>query len=173
MAAWMSLEHPITRRTLLDPAYTLITVGAKTFDAGQGYYILSISMEPPDDPEQARDEVFAALSQRWTGRGGEPLEAPQLQAALDAIADRIASGETSAKKAFKEVKKHCQKRDIVGGAVSMMLYRTPAGQLPDTSAFQAPSEAYLLAVGQGSGDLGEATGVTYTALLVVAASEAE
>ncbi len=172
-AAWMSLEHPISRRTLLDPAYTMITLGAKAFDAGQGYSILSISMEPPDDPEQARDEVFAAISQQWAGRGGEPLEAPQLQAALDAIAGRVAGGETSAKKAFKEVKKLCAKREIVGGAVSMMLYRTPAGQLPDTSAFQVPSEAYFLAVGQGSGDLGEDRGVTYTALLVVAASEAE
>jgi hypothetical protein len=168
-AAWLALEHPISRSALLDPKVVSVAFGAA--DRGDIRSILLVPMEAVPDALSARDQAFADLSSRMSSKGAK--EAPKLEAELSAVAAKIASGKMPFKKFFTPVRKLAKEGSLISGAVNGTALAVPPGQTGDVSDFEIPAGSRYLAVGSAVGDLGKKGGVQYTVLLVVVAKKAK
>ncbi len=148
----------------------MLAVGADV--AEFGYWIAATVIEPVPDPQAAKAQAKAYIIESIWARP-EPLPAPGLEAALDALAGRVARGETTMKKAFKDLGKLNKAGKLVGGAMSMLAVAAAPNEAADMSGVkQAPGAKYL-AIGQGIGDFGSGNGLQQTVLIVVTASEAK
>ncbi len=163
-AAWVSLENPISRATLLSPDLVGLAMGG---DLESGT-ILLVGLEATPDAGSAADLARDALSQRVAGG---LKRATGLEAELDAVAGRIASGKMPFRGYFGPIKKLHKQGKLLGGGLGSTALVVPPGDTPDLSAFNLPSGAKVMAVGNAVGDLGRGDGVQYTVLVIVVATE--
>ena len=163
--AWLALEHPVIRASLLDPGISMIRLGA--IERWGRFILMEAVIEPPEDMDAMRDRSFEELAERWPGTL-PPKKAPELEARLDAICAQVASGELKLQKALKQVDKIYKKEPILAGSASYQVLYVPPGQEPDLSGVNIPKSAKYLAIGQASGDLGDSKGgIEYSVLLLV------
>ncbi len=166
-AAWHATEHPVIRTALLGAESTSIGIGAQVADDGMQYAY--VALEPPIEADAARDQAHAWFGDNWKGRGDGYLRAPKTDAMLDEVAADIASGKLSLKKAMKTVQTRLKKDGLQGpGAGSLWMMLLPPGEELDPSGFQYPRDSRYLAIGEGTGNLGDG-GLVYTVLVFMAA----
>lgn len=167
---WMVMENPISRATLLAPECVSLALGVVRQSGSEVRSALFVAMEAPPDAESAADLAFASISERAAKELTSP---PKLTRALTDIAEAVAAGKISFKRAQKEVGLVFKKTDYVGGSAGMYFLATPAGQEPDVSEFELPRGAKYLAIGHGVGDMGGGDGVQWAVLVLVASTKAK
>jgi hypothetical protein len=167
-AAWIALEHPISRASLLDADLALLAYGAA--QVGGERHILLVPMEPTPDAASASEVVRAELSGRVAGG---LKKAPLLEAELDNIAAKIASGRMPFNRYFAPIKQLVKKTSLLGGAINANALGLPPGGPANLADFELPSGARYLAIGDAVGDLGRGDGIQYTVLVIVVSTKAK
>jgi hypothetical protein len=163
-AAWVVIEHPVTRSIVFEPAFDSVAAGAITRDTRfQVVAVLTVAAQPAAD---SRQQVWDTLSARWTGP--KPATAPRLEEALDGLAASVASGKMSLDTGLKKVKGVAKKMKLPGYAA--WAYVVPAGQLPDLAGVNIPGDHAFLAIGDAAGTADG--GVGMTVLIVVSTRKA-
>jgi hypothetical protein len=167
-ASWMLLEHPAFRRATLSPTMDRLVLGVHQLD--DGLRVALVTVEPPPDAASASEAAREQLTSRWPS--GAPQPAPRLEAALNDLAARVASGELKQKKLSGELKK-LTKKGLVRGGMQSVAYFVPPGEVVDTSDIALADWAKHLAIGGATGDLGTGDGISYAVTLVLAAQNAD
>lgn len=166
--AWAWLSHPWSREILLNPDFDRIILGSMR--RSTYWQSVFVSIEPAGSAS-LRDEAHAQLAKRWPA-DEPPKKAPKLQAMLDAVAKKVATGKLKQKKVGKEIEAIFAS-DVVSGGASSYFTIVPPGKKLDTGSMNLMPSAKYLGVGYASGDLGEGRGFTYSVLAMIAAGEAK
>lgn len=167
-AAWEVLEHPISRGSVLDPEFTVVAVGAVSRPGGLATDVLAVLTVPATPAASSRQRVWEALAARWTG--GPPSAAPNLEAALDGLADQLASGKLSFDAISGKIKSIAKKVGMTQG-YGVWAYQVATGDLPDISKVSIDPRMRVLAIGDAHGT--STGGVGTTVLVVVVAPQAQ
>jgi hypothetical protein len=159
------VEHPVNREATLGPSYSQVVIGSVEED-GQ-WLVAAVALEPPADAADARQVAHSQIAARWTTDGG-PKPAPRLEAELDDLASRVASGALPNKRVNKELGKLFKMSHLVRGAANALVVVVPPGEEPDTGDLVLPQGARHL---YADGNLG-AGAISYAVLVIVVSSEA-
>lgn len=163
-SAWMCLESPAVRSLLLDPERDLLALGAHRETGTSNLHLFGSMMSAPEGGDQVREQAYAALR-----GGGAAHTLKQAQAALDAVAAQVASGDLSQKQAMKAVEAMVKKGTLVTGRSMYGLSILPIGMAPDLNGYTAADGLNSAAVGTASGALGQKGGVSYVVLVILTA----
>jgi len=167
-AAWMALQHPVSRSVLLDERAASVRIGGQATD--HGYWMAATLMHAAAEAGATRQQATETLAAKWKKT---PAPAPDLQAELDALATRVVGGSIDIKKAFKEIGKLRKDSTLLGGSVTMAAVAGTPAQPPDLSDISLAPGAKYLAIGEASGDFGSGNGLQQTLLIIVTATNAQ
>ncbi|MBX2802969.1 MAG: hypothetical protein KTR31_35125 [Myxococcales bacterium] len=165
------VQHPAVRAGVLGDTYDRVVLAAVEEPGSGELAFAAIMVEPSADAGSAREQFVAKVTPRWPGEDG-PEPAPNLQSALDELAERLASGKLPMKKFNKAMDKIFGEPGLVQGRAISHAQVVPPGEPVDTSEVVMEDWARHLAVGQASGDLGTDSGITYAVIVYVMASKA-
>jgi hypothetical protein len=167
-AGWMATQHPIDRASLLDPDARYV-LEASTARGGERKFT-AILLHPTAGIDDVRARALDAMTQRM---GSKPATGEVVPRQLDAIAAKVAAGETSLNAAMKQVDHlvHAgQKSGDIGGAVTMTAFTLPPGKPWDLSAVNLPPGARSVAIGAATGTMGRKDGLSFDIVLIVIAT---
>lgn len=166
--SWAWTHHPSVRLQVLDPEMGLVSLGAVHRRSGFG--AAAVLVAPTEGASSLREEAWNQLASRWPEGG--PQAAPQLEAELAALAERVATGKLKMKKFGKAMDKLFERRDLVQGQSTANIWMVPPGQEVDVSNLSVPPWARQLAIGVASGDP-DGKGYTYGVVLAVISAKAQ
>lgn len=167
-AAWTVTQNPVFREAALDPKAEFILLGSTVHQGVRDY--LGVVYHAPAGVEELRTQTYAALDGRF--HPPAPQHAASLQAGLDKLAVRVASGELPLNNAMKELQKvvqEGQKAGSIQGSVWMTVFVWSADQPYDASKLTPPPAARAVSLGLATGSMGRKDGLTAAVGVVVTA----
>ncbi len=163
-AVWAALANPATRAGALDATSDRIAVGAVAHEDIAGWAeTLAIVLAPVPDGRDVEQAVRDELEGRFRS---PPADAPpELEILLTGWAEKVATGDASAKKALNKVVKSEELVDAYPGGSRVFLASAAPGQDADLSMVTVGRDATGCAIGSGVGDLGRG-GASITVFIV-------